>query len=80
MFSKEIRDMLIRVITSWQVIAASVVVILYFFLVSYVARLHHRRRRSPRNINTPKSKKAAPAQEAFPEGDADSNTELGLEE
>jgi hypothetical protein len=81
MFSKEIREMLIRVISSWQVIAASVVVILYFFLVSYVARLNHRRA-PPRNANAPKNKKAASAsaQEIVSDGDIDTNDELGLEE
>jgi hypothetical protein len=78
MLSKEIREMLIRVISSWQVIAASLVVILYFFLVNYVARLSYRRRRPPRDVNTPKGKKSAPAQEAF--SAEDTNDELGLEE
>jgi heme/copper-type cytochrome/quinol oxidase subunit 2 len=79
MFSKEIREMLFRVITSWQVIVTSVVVILYFFLVSYVARLNSRRS-PPRDTNTPKNKKAASVQEVLPAGNANSNDELGLEE
>jgi hypothetical protein len=55
----EITDMLIQVITTWQVIAVTVVVILYFFLVSYVAKLY-RRARSP-GVSRTKRRKAASA-------------------
>ncbi|MDR1411844.1 MAG: hypothetical protein LBI91_06545 [Spirochaetaceae bacterium] len=54
----EIKDMLIQVITTWQVIAVSVVVILYFFLVFYVARL--RRSARPPRASRKKRIKAAP--------------------
>lgn len=50
----EIRDMLIQVITTWQVIAVSVAVILYFFLVSYVAKIRRHARPARR---LPKRKK-----------------------
>jgi hypothetical protein len=64
----EIKDMLIQVITTWQVIAASVVVILYFFLVSYVAKLY-RRARSPGGSRK-KRGKAASAPVAVELGDS----------
>jgi hypothetical protein len=78
MFTNEIKELLIQVIGSWQVIAATVVVVLYFFLVSYVARLRHRRR-TPRSVNPSKSKKNA-APEPAHGGGSDTNDELGLEE
>jgi hypothetical protein len=53
----EIKDMLIQVITTWQVIAASIVVILYFFLVSYVARI--RRTARPSRMSRKKRNKAS---------------------
>jgi LEA14-like dessication related protein len=36
MFSSELRDFLVELLTSWQVIAASVAVVLYIALVNYV--------------------------------------------
>ncbi|MDR2053271.1 MAG: hypothetical protein LBP80_07640 [Treponema sp.] len=53
----EIKEMLIQVITTWQVIAVSIVVILYFFLVSYVAKVY-RRARPPGASKKKKSKNA----------------------
>jgi heme/copper-type cytochrome/quinol oxidase subunit 2 len=79
MFSKEIRDMLFQVITSWQVIAVSVGVILYFFLVSYVARFNHQHR-TPRSVNATKSKNVSSAPAITSDEEIDTNDELGLEE
>ncbi|MDR2418619.1 MAG: hypothetical protein LBD79_06155 [Treponema sp.] len=42
MLSEELRDFLIRILTSWQVIAVVLVAILYIMLVSYVARFRKR--------------------------------------
>ncbi|MDR2258398.1 MAG: hypothetical protein LBE14_04520 [Treponema sp.] len=83
MFSKEMISLLIRIITSWQVIAVTVVFILYVFLVSYVARLYRHPRPMSMFSARPKSKKAKnqPASEngggEIPETTDD---ELGLEE
>jgi hypothetical protein len=53
MFSNELQNFLIRILTSWQVIVAAVVVILYISLVSYVARFR-KRASGPPPIKTPK--------------------------
>ena len=74
MFSEEVRNLLIQVITSWQVLAVTLVIIFYFFLVSYVARLYHRR---PRKAPLPKKKKD---KEQVEEPVLDESDELGLEE
>ncbi|MDR0654890.1 MAG: hypothetical protein LBG22_01120 [Treponema sp.] len=80
MFSKELRDMLLQVITSWQVLAVTVVVILYFFLVSYVGRNYRR----PRHAAAKLIPKASHAGEAAVVGDEEEQTsqdeDLGLEE
>jgi hypothetical protein len=39
---KELRDIVVQLITSWQVIAVTVVVFFYFFLVLYVGRLRYK--------------------------------------
>ena len=48
MFNEELRNLLIQVLTSWQVLAVTVVLVLYIFLVNYVARIYHRRRQPPK--------------------------------
>ena len=80
--SKELIALLIKIISSWQVIAVTVVVFLYFYLVSYVARLYRRSNFSSMfsSRQKPKKHKAAPAEpEAETEGES-SEDELGLEE
>ncbi|MDR1277256.1 MAG: hypothetical protein LBK02_00735 [Treponema sp.] len=82
MSSKELIALLLRVITSWQVIVVTVVVFLYFFLVSYVAKLY---RRSPLRFSSPaksKKQKPSPPEPKAAEFDNEENTddELGLEE
>jgi hypothetical protein len=73
MFSAEIRKMFIQVISSWQVIAATVVLVIYIFLINYVVRFSQRRsRRSVMPKVKAKSKKA--------EGQAAETDELNLEE
>jgi hypothetical protein len=78
-FSEELKDLLFRVITSWQVIVVTVALILYFLLVSYVARLH----RYPRPIameGAPKRAKNSGKGEAAETTEIAENDDLGLEE
>ncbi|MDR1047346.1 MAG: hypothetical protein LBL64_06185 [Treponema sp.] len=80
MFSKELRDMLLQVITSWQVLAVTVVVILYFFLVSYVGRNYRRPRHASAKL-IPKASYTGEAAAAEDEEEQTSEDEdLGLEE
>ena len=81
MFSKEIINLLLQVIQSWEVIAVTVAIILYMSLVSYVARSYHR----PHAVSKTKPKKrkaalAAAGPEEVADSGADANAELGLEE
>ena len=74
MFSEEVKNLLVEVITSWQVLAVTVVLIIYVFIVNSVARLHHR----PRHLPLPRAAKArSKSTEAPAPSEAD---ELGLEE
>ena len=73
MFSGEIRKLLVKVISSWQVIAATSVLIVYFYLVTFVARSYRKKR--PRKPPKPKAKAAAAE---TPE--ATVTDDLGLEE
>jgi len=59
MFSTELKELLLQVITSWQVLAITAAMVLYIWLVNYVARTYHR----PRSISKskPKRKKAEAA-------------------
>jgi hypothetical protein len=47
MFSDELKSLLIKVITSWQVLTVTGVLVVYMFIVNYVARLYHRKRPIP---------------------------------
>jgi hypothetical protein len=75
--SKELIEMLIQVIKSWQVLAVTGVLVVYFFLVSSVTRGHKR----PRSVarTTPASKgKAVPVGE--PDVETTDDDDLGLVE
>jgi flagellar biosynthesis/type III secretory pathway M-ring protein FliF/YscJ len=78
MFSKELKDMLLQVVTSWQVLAVTVAVILYFFLVSYVGRNYRR----PRHVSAKLIPKASHAGEAAEDEEEQTSVDedLGLEE
>jgi hypothetical protein len=81
---KEIISLLIKLLSSWQVIVVTVVVFLYFHLVSYVARLYHHSNFSSMFAAKPKKKKQK-ARPAEPESAEDESGEsgdddLGLEE
>jgi flagellar biosynthesis/type III secretory pathway M-ring protein FliF/YscJ len=81
-FSKEVIDLLLQVLKSWQVIAITLAIILYMTLVSYVARTHHRPRASKSKAKAKKQKSAAAAAGPEETGGSGSsvNDELGLEE
>jgi len=82
MFSGEVMELLVQVITSWQVIAVTVALVLYIRIVTYVAKdrqgPHYlirekiRRRRAQKAPPGPEEVVAAPG--------ASVNEELGLEE
>ena len=79
MFSSEVRNLLIQVITSWQVLAVTGVLILYVFLVNYVAKLYRRRKIPP--MIMPKIKKQKPDDADVPEAnDASESEDVELEE
>ncbi|MDR2096033.1 MAG: hypothetical protein LBP76_11035 [Treponema sp.] len=73
MFSEQLKNLIFRVVSSWQVIAVSISLILYFLLVSYVGRTYHRPRIAP---IIPKIKKPKKTDEAEVTADDD----LGIEE
>jgi hypothetical protein len=75
--SKELIELLIQVIKSWQVLAVTGVLVIYFLLVSSVTRGHRR----PRSVarTTPVSKgKAVPVGE--PDVETTDSDDLGLVE
>jgi hypothetical protein len=72
MMKPELIEVIKKVITSWQVIAATVVLILYFMLVSYVARFYQPR--SSSFGSTPKQK-GEPA-EVLPESGEDEDLDI----
>jgi hypothetical protein len=79
MFSKEMIDFLIKVITSWEIIVVTVALILFFTLVSYVARVYHPSHFSFDSKPKKVKKEKAPAESAVvPEGNDDDD--LGIDE
>ena len=81
MFSKEMINLAIQLISTWQVIAVTVVLVLFVFLINYVAKPHHQ----PLFVSKAKPKKAksaAKAEKTDKKKSADEaiNDELGLEE
>jgi hypothetical protein len=77
MFSEGIFKLLIRVVSSWQVIAITIALLLYLNIVFYVSRSYHRPREKKVRV---KKKKAEEIPAATTEEGASSNDELGLEE
>ena len=77
MSAGEMLSFLIRVITSWQVIAVTVVLVLYFFLISYVARLH---RPSSGFSLKPRQKKEKAVKAAAEVPSASDDEDLGLDD
>ncbi|MDR1031237.1 MAG: hypothetical protein LBL76_10255 [Treponema sp.] len=67
MISNELKNLLVQIITSWQVVGVTLVLIAYFSLVSYVVRFRHTfkvvKAKSKLKPKPKKEKKAAPDQE-----------------
>ena len=79
MFSSEIRNLLIQVITSWQVLAVTGVLVVYVFLVNYVAKLYRHRR--PPSFTMPKIPKLKPEKNQEPaDGGTSESDEMDLVE
>jgi hypothetical protein len=75
MFSDELKNFLIRILTSWQIITATLVVILYITLVSYVARFR-KRASAPPSVKAPKLRKEKkPVKKADADDDEDEEDE-----
>jgi hypothetical protein len=75
-FSKELRELIFSVLTSWQVIVITLGIVIYIAIVNSVAQLYHSARpNEPKDSKPKKNKKAEePAEEAA------GTDELGLEE
>jgi hypothetical protein len=71
-FSKELIDLIVRVVTSWQVIAVTLAIVVYVAIVSNVARLYRSARPRPSEEKPGKGRKGKADAE-----DADVD-ELGL--
>jgi hypothetical protein len=69
MFGSEIRKLLIQVISSWQVISATVVLVIYIFIVKHVARINKRGTRNSNMPLIPKGKKKKPEKQVHSETD-----------
>jgi len=82
MFSSELMELLVQVITSWQVIAVTVALVFYVRIVTYVAKDYHRPRSSIKErIRRRRAQKAPPGpEEVVAAPGASVNEELGLEE
>jgi heme/copper-type cytochrome/quinol oxidase subunit 2 len=79
MFGAEMREMLVQVVTSWQVLVVTIFLLLYVSLVKYVAKT--RRRRYENHPSSPRRKKkfARVAESKGPEI-VSGDDELGLED
>jgi len=64
MFSDELKDLLIQVVKSWQVIAVSIVLVLYISLVNYASRAHKKPAFVSKIKPKKKEKKEKPKKEA----------------
>ncbi|MDR2149338.1 MAG: hypothetical protein LBO67_00645 [Spirochaetaceae bacterium] len=76
MFSDELKDVIIKTLTSWQLLSVCAVLTLYFLLVSYVAKLRIRRRvavKQKEKEKKPSNKKSATS--SLPEEDQNEDSE-----
>jgi hypothetical protein len=69
MFSKELSELLIQVIMSWQVIAVTIALVFFMYLVNYAARRYHR----PHAVSKSKPKKVKPRP---PKEDSENSEEI----
>ena len=74
MFNNELKDLLVKVVTSWQVIVVTLVILIYMALVNHVSRSRYRRR-NPTVVKPGKIKQ----EKAAPEEEIDDSA-LGLED
>jgi len=74
MFTDELKNMLIQVITSWQVIAVTLAILIYIAIVNRVSRSHYKRRPPPMPRPVKSKKEESPKQEEI------DDSELGLGE
>jgi hypothetical protein len=74
-----VRDIIIKVIASWQIWVVTVVVVIYISLVRYVTRVSRVRSR-PAPVKKPKKEKPGAAAKGSPAAAAPKTDELGLEE
>ena len=79
MFSEELKNLLIQVIKSWQVIAVSIVLVLYISLVNYAARAHKKPAFVSKLKPKKKEKKEKPKKEK-PKKETDDEDEIHEEE
>jgi hypothetical protein len=80
MSSKEIGDLILKVITSWQVIMVTVAVVLYGFLVSSVSRLSRRKGAKSSASSRPRKVKGPAPMPSEEELTREGGDDLGLEE
>jgi hypothetical protein len=73
------RELIFKVITSWQVIAVTVVLVLYCFLVNAAARLTYKSR-IKRPVMSKKDTRVLPPPEPSGGEDDTADDDLGLEE
>ena len=74
-----VRNLLIQVISSWQIWVVTVVLVIYISIVKAVSNLNSRRRKAP----LPKAKKSTPNKGAAPapkKGPAPKKDDLGMDE
>ena len=79
MFSEELRNLLVQVVTSWQVIAVSIALVLYIFLINYVSSSYHQPRIISKSQSKPRKMKGKHGPKEVSDS-LDPNDELGLEE
>lgn len=79
MFSKELSDVIIGVLTSWQVLLATVGIIIYSVIVSYVAQIYRvARPKRPKKPRVKKMKK--PKKPSEPDAEISDDDDLGISE
>jgi hypothetical protein len=76
-FSEELKQFLVQILGSWQVITAAVIVLLYVTLVSYVAKFRRGKVKLASKPKTPKPPKKKPE---VSKEDEDDEERFGKEE